>query len=177
MSTNHSVMFFPVNLQCYNCNTIGAYGPFGELESCTWCGKRKPEQEFRGPRVLTGGFPGVVQETGIDEFGPETNMAKVIEHIPAMRESHRMLVLAEKEEYNKLLQPGEGPIDLMSVEYDHSTQEYIWNGGWPCHWRKEQENGMIEGIKEKDVKKANKFKLRIGGPWLYVLEYWEDADL
>ena len=44
------------------------------------------------------------------------------------------------------------------------------------HWRKEQENGMIEGIKEKDVKKANKFKLRIGGPWLYVLEYWEDED-
>ena len=177
MRADHSAMSLPVTLQCHGCKMLGAYGPFGEDESCIWCGVRKHRFD-RGPTILAGGVPGVVHETVTDEFGPGTNMAKIVEQIPAMNASHRKLVLAEKEEYAKLFEQGEGPINLMSVEYDHQKQDYVWSANtcpW-LSWDKEVENGMIEGLKEKDVRKINKFKLRIDGPYVYVLEYWEEEE-
>ena len=99
----------------------------------------------------------------------------VIESIPVLNDKPDMLVLADPQNYDKLFQAGEGPLEKMSVEYDHTLKYWSYIGGPPWNWMEEEANGIVDAIKEKSLKKVTKFKIKQFGRWIYILEHWNDS--
>ena len=101
---------------------------------------------------------------------PEANVARVIrpkDDGPASGYDE-VLVLANKESVGKLMEPGDGPMLEMAVEYDHTRGKFVWEGCAEKGFDPGAE--MMTALKEGVLKKVKKFKMVEGGPWLYDIE-------
>jgi len=147
-------------------------GPYGVEAACIECVREN--LLFTGakaPRVasITAGE----KEVFAMQVPPEANVAQVIRgkgDDPATGELmyDEVLVLAQKESVEKLLESGAGPVKEMAVAYDHTQSKFVWEG---C-----EEKGfdpgasMMDALKDGILNKVKKFKMAEDGPWLYDIE-------